>query len=291
MDATPPDPSPRFDVIADGGLDPLPGLANDVPVAPFALHFGDETFSADELPREAFFERLRSGGPHPSTSQPSPEQYAALLREATRPTLAVTISSGLSSSLNAADQARSAAPAPVHLHDAGTLSGAQAFQVHAAMTARARGEDVESAIRTMREVHEETELYFTIDTLEYLRKGGRIGAVQATLGRMLNLKPVVTVDKATGAYTSVGRARTWGKALDAIVERVGVRYGAGTPLRVALLHGETRDDAEAVLERLRRQHEIVWHGTAPVGVALAVHTGPKAVGLAVAPGPWPWERD
>jgi DegV family protein with EDD domain len=205
--------------------------------------------------------------------------------------LVVTISSGLSGSFNAADQARAIEQdVPVTLHDARTLSGAQAFQVHAAMTARARGHDVATAIEWMKRVHDETELYFTIDTLEYLRRGGRIGRVQAALGGLLNLKPVVTVDKETGTYANVARARTWPKALVEITRRVSDRYGEGTPLRVALMHGAEAAVAEQVLEKLRDRHPIVWSGAAPVGVALAVHTGPTAVGLAVAPGAWPWER-
>lgn len=290
-DAALPPQEPRFDVVTDGGLDVFAGLRNDVPFVPFGLHFGPESFSADAMPRAELFERLRGGGPHPTTSQPTPEQFGRLYEGATRTLLTVTISSGLSGSLNAADQARALAPdADVHLHDTRTLSAAQAFQVHAAMTARDEGLDVDEATSRMRSVHEETELYFTIDTLEYLRRGGRIGRVQATLGGLLNLKPVVTVDKGTGTYTNTGRARTWPKAIDAIVQQVTRRHGEGTPLRAGIVYGEDPDDAERLLTRLREAHPVTWSGVAPVGVALVVHTGPRAVGLAVAPGDWPWER-
>ncbi|HZJ09177.1 MAG TPA: DegV family protein [Trueperaceae bacterium] len=288
--STPPH-APKFDVVADGGLDAFPTLLNDVPFAPFTLNFGSASFSADELPRTEFFDKLRGGEPHPTTSQPAPEQYAVLYRAASRAVLAVTISEGLSGSLNAAEQAKALAPdASVTLHDSGTLSAAQAFQVHAAMTARSLGHDTDTAVAWMREVHAETELYFTIDTLEYLRRGGRLGRVQATLGAMLSLRPVVTVDKAAGTYTNVGRARSWLKAMDAVARQVATRFGAGTPLRAAFVYGEEREDAEHLQERLSQDHELLWSDVAPVGVALAVHTGPKAVGLAVAPGPWPWER-
>lgn len=289
-----PDPTatPAFDLVTDGGLDVFADLANDVPFAPFTLNFGSESFLANELPRDQFYERLTGGGPHPTTSQPAPEAFAALYRDAALPVLAVTISAALSGSLNAADQARALAPdVPVTLHDSRTLSGAQAFQVHAAMTARARGLDIAIAIDWMKRVHAETELYFTIDTLEYLRRGGRIGRVQATLGGLLNLKPVVTVDKETAAYATVGRARTWPKALVAIAQHVTDRFGEGTPVRVALMHGADTEPTEQVLEHLRERHPIVWSGVAPVGAALAVHTGPVATGLAVAPEAWPWERE
>ncbi len=280
-----------FDVVTDGGLDAFGGLLNDVPYAPFTLNFGPESFLANELPRDEFFERLRAGDPHPTTSQPAPEQFAALYREATLPLLVITISSGLSGSMNAADQAQALVPdVPVTLHDSRTLSAAQAFQVHAAMTARAQGLDIGTALDWMRRVHDETELFFTIDTLEFLRRGGRIGRVQAALGGMMNLKPIVNVDKTTGTYVNAARARSWPKAIDEIAAQVTGRYGSGTPLRVGLVYGEAEEDAEALLQALRREHPVAWSAAAPVGAALAVHTGPKAVGLAVAPAVWPWEQ-
>jgi len=286
------DGTAAFDVATDGGLDAYGELLNDVPYAPFTLNFGPESFLADALPRAEFFARLRKGDPHPTTSQPAPEQFAVLYREATRPLLVATISSGLSGSMNAADQARALAPdAPVTLHDCRTLSAAQAFQVHAAMTARARGLDLGTALDWMGRVHEETELFFTIDTLEYLRRGGRIGRVQAALGGMMNLKPIVNVDKASGTYVNAARARSWPKAIDEIAAQVTARYGSGTALRVALVYGEAEEDAERLLQALQQEHPVPWSAAAPVGAALAVHTGPKAVGLAVAPAAWPWESD
>jgi len=291
MAPDPADRTPVFDVVTDGGLDAYGELLNDVPHAPFTLNFGPESFLANELPRAEFFDRLRAGDPHPTTSQPSPEQFAALYREATLPLLVITISSGLSGSMNAADQAQTLVPdAAITLHDCRTLSAAQAFQVHAAMTARDRRLDLDTALDWMRRVHDETELFFTIDTLEYLCRGGRIGRVQAALGGMMNLKPIVNVDKSTGTYVNAARARSWPKAIDEIAAQVTTRYGSGTPLRVALVYGEADEDAERLLDELRREHPVPWSATAPVGAALAVHTGPKAVGLAVAPAAWPWEQ-
>ena len=79
-----------------------------------------------------------------------------------------------------------------------------------------RGESIETALKWMKQVSDETELFFTIDTLEYLRRGGRIGRVQATLGGLLNLKPVIHVDKTTGTYENVGRARSYRAAIEAV---------------------------------------------------------------------------
>lgn len=288
--ATPSEPA--FDVVSDHGFDAFPTLANEPIVVPFAVHLGDETRASTEMPLDELLARLDAGGPHPRTSQPSPEAYAERYRAATRPVLAVTVSGAMSGSLNAADQGRALAPgADVTLHDSGTVCAGQSFQVHAAMTARARGHDLATAVDWMRRVHAETEFTFTLATLLYLRRGGRIGRVMATLGTMLDLKPVITVDKSVGAYTTVGRARTWRRAVDAIAQQVTTRFGEGTPLRIGVVHGLDLEDAEAVLAQVAQRHPIVWSGLTPVGPALAVHVGPVAVALAAAPGVWPWERE
>lgn len=288
--ATPSEPA--FDVVSDHGFDAFPTLANEPIVTPFVVQIGDATHRSTGIPLAELIGHLEDGGPHPTTSQPAPEVYASSYRKAARPVLAITVSGALSGSMNAADQARSLVPdIPVALHDSGTVCAAQSFQVHAAMTARALGHDVDTAVAWMRAVHAETEFYFTLATLTYLLRGGRIGRVQAALGGVLDLKPIITVDKAVGAYVTAARARGWKRAVAAIADQVTTRFGEGTPLRVGLVHGLDRYDAEAVLERIRGRHPILWSDLTPTGPALAVHVGPVAVALAAAPGPWPWERD
>jgi DegV family protein with EDD domain len=249
----------------------------------------------NEITREELFRELQTNPVHPTSSQPTPQDWASAYRAAAGgaglPVLALTISAGLSGSRNAAEQARTVEPElAVTLHDTRTLSAAQAFQVHAAATASGRGETMETALGWVRRTHEETELYFTIETLEYLRRGGRIGRVQATLGGLLNLKPVITVERETGAYTNVGRARSYKGAIEAVADQVTRRHGEGTPLRLGLLYGSVREDADTLLEAIRRRHPVVWSGFAGVNPVLNVHTGPRTLGVAAAPGGWVWER-
>lgn len=289
---------PHFAVATDGGLDAFEGLNNRVPVAPFSVNFGDKSYRTDEISREDLFRELQTNPQHPTSSQPTPQEWADAVRAAAQDlapppqVLAITISAGLSGSRNAADQARGVLDGiDMRLHDSGTLSAAQAFQVHAAQTAAAQGESLDTALEWVRAVQKETELYFTIETLEYLRRGGRIGRVQATLGGLLNLKPVITVDKATGTYTNVGRARSYKGGIEAVGQQVTRTYGEGTPLRLGLLYGTVREDTDALLEQLRGRHPIVWSGAVGINPVLNVHTGPRALGVAAAPGNWPWERD
>ncbi|GGM02139.1 DegV family protein [Deinococcus aerophilus] len=291
------DPQPRFAVVTDGGLDAFETLNNDVAVAPFSVNFGNTSYRTNEISRADLFRELQTNPQHPTSSQPTPQEWAEAVRDARfrsgqlSQVLAITISAGLSGSRNAAEQARGVLKdVQLQIHDSGTLSAAQAFQVHAAQTAALRGDTLETALKWVRAVQQETELYFTIETLEYLRRGGRIGRVQATLGGLLNLKPVITVDRATGTYTNVGRARSYKGAIEAVGQQVTRQHGEGTPLRVGLLYGSVREDADVLLEQLRQRHPIVWSGAAGVNPVLNVHTGPRALGVAAAPGPWPWER-
>ncbi|RJF71088.1 DegV family protein [Deinococcus cavernae] len=282
---------PQFAVVTDGGLDAYTGLKNNVPVAPFSVIFGSESFRTHDIARTELYRRLEAGGPHPTSAQPTPQDWLqAYEQTAQRNVLALTISSGLSGSLNSAEQSRRLFPGKLTIHDSRTLSAAQAFQVHAAQTAAERGESLETALRWVRQVADETELYFTIDTLEYLRRGGRIGRVAATLGGLLNLKPVIHVDKTTGTYENVGRARSYRAAIEAVVAQITRKYGEGTPLRVGFLYGNIQQDADVARELVAAHHPILWDGQAPVNPVLNIHTGPRALGIAAAPGPWPWEK-
>lgn len=205
--------------------------------------------------------------------------------------LTITVSRGLSGSYNAAEQARSLVPeASVYIHNSQTISAAQAFQVHAAESAWVKGETLGTALEWMAQVHEETELYFTLNSLTYLKRGGRIGSVMAAVGGFLNIKPVVSVDKKSGTYFNATRGRSWKGAIEALARQVTQRYGAGTPLRVALLVGENPADAEQLLALIKQNHPIIWSEAVAANQVLLVHTGPEAVGLAVAPHAWPWER-
>lgn len=285
----------QFGVVTDGGLDAYANLKNNVPVAPFSVNFGTQTYRTHELSREELYRELEQNPVHPTSSQPSPQDWVNAFRQAaeqsgSKEILAITISSGLSGSRNAAKQAAEMTPElAVTIHDSLTLSAAQAFQVHAAQTAAEAGERMATALSWAKQVGEETELWFTIETLEYLRRGGRIGRVAATLGGLLNLKPVVYVDKTNGTYTNVGRGRSYKGGLEAVAAQLERKFGAGTPLRVGALYGSHQQDAGTLLSLIRAKNELLWSGEAGVNPVLSIHTGPRAAGVAAAPGKWPWE--
>lgn len=280
-----------FNVVTDGGCDMPAGLDVHPVRVPLNLSFGQEQFTSDALSPSDFYAKLEHSPHHPTTSQPSPADFIAAYRSVSdKPILSIHISSGLSGSLNAAEQALKEVPeAQVHLHDSKSLSIGLAYQVYAACEAARRGETLEVALAWVEQVQRATHLSFTIDTLEYLRKGGRIGAVGAAMGTLLNLKPIVYVTKDTGTYVSIGRARSFRKAMGALVEKAKEHVPAGSPVRAAVVYGDNEDDAAELMDLVRSAYSLTWSETTPVGPVLAVHTGPKALGLCLAAGPWPWE--
>ena len=132
------------------------------------------------------------------------------------------------------------------------------------------------------DLRRETETVFTLDTLEYLARGGRIGRVQALAGTLLHLKPVIAVDHLDGKYNNVGRARTLPKALATISGHLHHIYGE-TPLWVTVMHGRFQEQAEALAEELKKRLQVSKLETLRVSPVLGVHTGPGVVGAAVAP--------
>ncbi|MFC6591159.1 DegV family protein [Deinococcus lacus] len=260
-------------------------------MAPFHITFGEQTFSSLALAREDLYRRL-GAGEHATTSQATPQDWARAYKEAGAgglPVLAITISAGLSSSASAAEQARSLVQVPVTVMNSQSLSGAQGFMVYAAAVASQRGESLETGLAWAEAVRSDTEFYFTIETLDYLRRGGRIGRVAAAMGGLLNLKPIITVEQPAGTYVNVARVRSYKGAIKELAAQVTARFGAGTPLRAGFLHGSHPEDAAALREAVAAQHQLVWEGTAGVNPVLTIHTGPRVVGMCAALGNWPWE--
>lgn len=287
-------PQPQFAVVTDGGTDIFPQLHHDIPLAPFWLNIGSDTHRVNEYDAHDLIALMKAGSVQTTTSQPTPQDWARAIGEAGAgglPVLALTISRGLSGSIVSLEQALALVPdIPVTIHDSRTVMGGQALQVHVAVEASRRGETLPTALEWLRQTYEESETYITIETLEYLRRGGRIGRVAATLGGLLNLKPVIIVDKKEAIYHNLARVRSYKGAIAAIGEQITKRFGEGTPLRVALVHGAVPEDADYLLEQLKTRHPIVWSDKTLVNPVLLSHVGPRSLGLGVAAHHWVWER-
>jgi DegV family protein with EDD domain len=255
--------------------------------APLFINFPEGEISATDISADDFYNRLEAMRPAiPTTAQPSAGIFAELYRkiaEKDKEIFSMHISSGLSGTLNSAhDGGGQVAPeANVSYWDTLTLSGGERFQVMAAALGIKAGWSMDAIQERLKKIRESTKVLYTLDTLEYLARGGRIGRVKALAGALLNLKPVILVDK-DGKYSTVGNARTLNKSMAMIVETMHEKFG-NTPVWVTMIHGRFAEKADMLAVDLKGKLNIAKMDLVRISPALGVHTGPLIVGAAVVP--------
>jgi DegV family protein with EDD domain len=255
--------------------------------APLYIQFPEGEVKSSDISADAFYDRLEAMRPAvPTTAMPSSGLFNDMYRkiaEFDKNIFSLHISSGLSGTIQAARIGAEAAKPEVRVDfwDTLTLSGGERFQVLAAALAARAGWTMHAIQERLAKIRAMTEVIYTLDTLEYLRRGGRIGRVQAMAGALLHLKPVIRVDT-DGKYSAVTTARTIGKGLTAITEYLHKRY-ANEPLWVTVLHGRFADQAEALANALKVKLNIGKLEVLRISPVLGVHTGPGVVGAAVLP--------
>ncbi len=255
---------------------------------PLLINFGTQSLRSgiDILPEE-FYRRLAADPEHlPTTAQPSVGEFVDLYRRVGRQDkniVSLHVSSGLSGTINSAAQAAKQCPElNITLIDTKTLSAAEGFQIVAAAQAIRRGWPLEKLKQRVHEVADQTEIFFTLDTLHYLQKGGRIGRVQAMAGSLLNLKPVITVDKGPGTYITVAKARSFSKALIIIADHVQEKM-KDRPAWVHVLHTNSPDQAQTLHDLIQARMSNVRFTRGQIVPVLGVHTGPGCVGAVCGP--------
>ncbi len=259
----------------------------DIIQAPLFIQFPEGEVSATDISADDFYNRLEAMRPAiPTTAQPSSGIFAELYRKlaATEKNIfSVHISSGLSGTINSArdggDQVKD--EANINFWDTLTLSGGERFQVMAAALAGKAGWAMNTIQERLTKIREKTEVIYTLDTLEYLARGGRIGRVKALAGALLNLKPVIRVDT-DGKYSTVANGRTMGKSLGMIADHLREKYG-NTPLWITVLHGRFAEKADLLTNEFKEKLNIAKLEVRRISPVLGVHTGPGIVGAAVVP--------
>ncbi len=255
--------------------------------APLFIQFPEGEVSSADISADDFYNRLEAMRPAiPTTAQPSGGIFADLYRKLAqkeKDIFSIHISSGLSGTLNAArDGGEQAKPeANVNFWDTLSLSGGERFQVLAAVMASKAGWAMDAIQERMKTIREKTEVIYTLDTLEYLARGGRIGRVKALAGALLNLKPIIRVDT-DGKYSTVSNGRTLGKSMTAIADHLLNKYG-NTPLWVTVLHGRFAEKADLLANEFKEKLNIAKLEVMRISPVLGVHTGPGIVGAAVVP--------
>lgn len=259
----------------------------EVTQAPLYIQFPEGEVNSADISADDFYNRLEAMRPAiPTTAQPSSGIFAELYRtiaQIEKNILSIHISSGLSGTINSArdggEQVK--AEASVSFWDTLTLSGGERYQVMAAALAARADWALDLIQERLEKMRAATEVIYTLDTLEYLARGGRIGRVKAMAGALLNLKPVIRVDS-DGRYSTVSTGRTLGKSINAIGEYLQSKY-AHTPVWVTVLHGRFAEKADMLAGELKARLNIAKFEVKRISPVLGVHTGPGIVGAAVVP--------
>jgi DegV family protein with EDD domain len=273
------------DSAADMSAEELERL--DVAQAPLFIQFPEGEVSSANISADDFYNRLEAMRPAiPTTAQPSSGIFAELYRtlaEKEKEILSIHISSGLSGTINSARDGGEQVKSEAHVSywDTLTLSGGERFQVMAAALASRANWAMHSIQERLEKIREKTEVIYTLDTLEYLARGGRIGRVKAMAGALLNLKPVIRVDE-DGKYSTVTTGRTLTKSINAITEDLLQKYSR-TPVWVTVLHGRFAEKADVLANELKAKLNVEKFEIIRISPVLGVHTGPGIVGAAVVP--------
>ncbi len=251
-----------------------------ITVVPLTITFGTESFrDGQDLGSEEFYARLQSSKQLPQTSQPPPALFQHAFQHLTSrgEVVSVHLSHKFSGTIETARvAARNVAPDKITVVDSGLTSMALGLCVIAAAKRAKAGGTREQCSAVAEDVARRIRLLVTFETLEYLRKGGRIGRASAFVGGLLKLKPILTVKD--GEAHPVARVRSRQKALDELFNL------AMEPQRiddVVVLHTTTPDEAEALAARVRAARPGVPLIVGRFGPALGVHGGPGMVGIAV----------
>ncbi len=254
---------------------------------PLYIQFPEGEVNSADISADEFYDRLEAMRPTiPSTAQPSSGIFNEIygkIASISRNILSIHVSSGLSGTINSARiGAEHIKEAVVNVVDSMTLSGGQRFQVLAAAKAAKSGWSLDAILKRLEMIRAKTEVVYTLDTLEYLAHGGRIGRVQALMGSLLKIKPIIQVDHKDGKYTTVGKGRTITQNLSTMVDHIANMYGS-IPLWATVLHGRFSQGADELSKFMTERLNIKKMEVLRISPVLGVHTGPGIVGTAVMP--------
>lgn len=259
-------------------------------VVPLIVNIGDEMFFETELSNAIFFEKLSHISGLSTTSQPSVgaflETYESLFSEGIEDIVSIHISSAISGTFDSAQMAKDLASRPnIHLFD--SRSAALGLGVLAWAAAEWADQGL-SALEIMTQLHnlkQQTEFYFIVDTLENLRKGGRIGGAAALVGTLLQLKPILYFNQ-HAQIDVFDKVRSRSRAWQRVLEELNRALSSGKRYRICVMHVNIPEEGETLLNELKDrfpEHEIRLF---EAGAVIATHVGSGAFGLTF--HPWPF---
>lgn len=270
-------------IIVDSTADMTQEVRSQVKAVPLAVRFGDQEYmDGVTIKADRFYAMLAENEELPTTSQPTPAAFEDAFREAVEAgheVVCITIASKLSGTYQSATIAAEEFPGKVFVVDSRTAALGMGVLTEYALQLADRGMKGEQILQELMEVRKKVRLYAMVDTLEYLKKGGRLSSTVALVGGLLGIKPIICVDEA-GEIKVAGTARGLKKAFAMLTEECG-KFG-GPDLSKPALVGYTGESDEN-MRKYQEENPQIWpadiRGTI-VGAAIGVHVGPGAVAAA-----------
>jgi DegV family protein with EDD domain len=276
----------RVQVVTDStaGLSTHEVLRHQVIVVPLQVVIGGTSYDDGATSADAVAEALKTFTPV-STSRPAPQTfadtYAACAADGATAVVSIHLSGDMSGTFEAAMIGAKEAPIPVHVIDSRSLGMGLGFPVLAAAAAAAAGADAAEVEAAARARMKAISSYFYVDTLEYLRRGGRIGAAQALLGTALAVKPLLTVSG--GRIVPLEKVRTSSRAIARLTD-IAVQRAGDTPVQLAVHHLANLEKAQSLADdlstRIPQTQEIVLR---EVGAVIGAHVGPGLLATVISP--------
>jgi DegV family protein with EDD domain len=268
-------------IVTDSAADLPPELAaaHDIRVVPLTIRFGDDEYTDGvDLVPQAFYDKMAELDVLPATAAPSPGAFEVAFREAGAdgdPVVCINLSSALSATMQSAEAAARAIgdDLDVRVVDSKSITAGLGMAVLAAAELAEQGASADEVVALVEDLRTRTKVFGALDTLENLKKGGRIGGAQAMIGSILSIKPII--DISTGTVTEAGKQRTRRKAILWLRDKL---FEMPDLDEVAVCHG-CSEDVEELIEllapRYPREKLKVW----TIGPVIGSHGGPRVLGL------------
>lgn len=255
-------------------------------VIPVNIHFGERTFlQGVDLDNEGFYRLVDESGTIPKTSQPSPHQFKEFYEsfaQAGESILSIHVTSKLSGTFNSAVAAARELAGKIQVIPFDSMAGSAAvgWMCREASLLREKGLPLDEIIRRLEESRRKVQVILALDTLEYARLSGRVSQLQAALGSLLKLKPIIALKD--GILETVDKVRTRSTSLERILQMAQAAFGQ-QPVHLSVVHSRDPETAANMLERARTLLNVIEANITDLSISVAANLGPGTIGLVLYP--------
>jgi DegV family protein with EDD domain len=280
---------PMLRIVMDSAGDlPVEWISKyDINVIPVNVHLGNEVFlEGVDLTPDQFYSWVKETGKVPKTSQPAPQQYIKLYKDIAKPgdvILSIHLTSKLSGTYESAVlAARELQDAPFKVIPFDTLSGTgiQGYMCREAREMDQRGASVDEILERLEKVRDNNQVIFTVDSLDFAQKSGRVQMLEAILATVLKIKPIITIKEGTMAVAN--KVRTRKASLEYILQEMSRRMGKNL-INAAIMHANDLATALEISEKVKGILNVKNLFVEELSIGIASHLGPGTVGIVAYP--------